>query len=271
MGRHYRTRYHERKRQSDESEKHAEEETQDSASDEKCASGSGFSNWNPFDTEKTLDPRRRKRRNTALVLICAGLFILIQHHIGLFTVLAIILIFFGVRKIRKAEEKTGYVLIGIAVVLLMGNHFGMLAGIVLLSLGYYFIRSNRTLREHSYLHKQSFIESVKWGAEPWILRNRSMWTFIGEIHLDFSMAIVEEQETVIILQGVIGDINLRIPDDLGVSIEAFAFVGQMNVSEEKEAGLMNRIVWRTNNYDFAEHKVKLMISYIVGDIDVRIM
>jgi lia operon protein LiaF len=93
---------------------------------------------------------------------------------------------------------------------------------------------------------------------------------VGEVNLDLSLAIMEDRECVIVLQGALGDIDVSIPDDIGVQIEANVVFGQIDFNHEKEAGFMNKRVWQSLNYDESDQKVKLIISYIVGDIDIRI-
>ncbi|MNR22610.1 hypothetical protein D3C85_1395720 [compost metagenome] len=71
-------------------------------------------------------------------------------------------------------------------------------------------------------------------------------------------------------QGVVGDIDLVISEDYGVEIEAFVMFGQIEFGPDKETGMVNRLYWRSPNYELREKKVKIMISYLVGDIDIRL-
>ena len=36
--------------------------------------------------------------------------------------------------------------------------------------------------------------------------------------MDLSLAILEQKETTVILQGVVGDIDIKVPEDIGVSV-----------------------------------------------------
>lgn len=217
------------------------------------------------------DDKSKRNRNTALILIGIGLFLLLQHKLGFFGVLAAFFIFLGVRDLRKRPSKRGYVFVGIGAVILLGDNLAVLISIALISLGYFFIKSKQIHRDESYYQKQSLVDSIRWGREPWILRNVSVWHVIGEFHMDLSLAILEHKETTVIVQGLIGDVDIIVPEDIGVSVVTSVTFGQINVAREVETGLMNKLVWQSPNYAYSEHKVKLVVTYLVGDIDIKIL
>lgn len=103
-----------------------------------------------------------------------------------------------------------------------------------------------------------------------MLRNTSIWHVIGEVDADLSLAIPETKETVVYLQGVMGDIDLSIPEDYGVEIEAFVLLGKQQFGNDQKGGAMNRLVYRTPGYENSEYKAKFVISYLIGDLNVRL-
>lgn len=212
-----------------------------------------------------------RNRNTAILLIGAGLFLLFGHWIGFFTVAALAIIWLGIHKLRTSGEKSGYVLLIIGVLMMLNSHLAIVIAIVLLSLGYFYIKSKQIHRDDTYVQKQSVLESIKWDREPWALKNMSMWCLVGEINMDLSVAFFEDKETTIVLQGVIGDVDIVVPDDFGLSVSASVLFGQVDVGQDKETGVMNKIMWTSPNYETSEHKLKLLVSYIVGDIDIRVL
>jgi lia operon protein LiaF len=212
-----------------------------------------------------------RNRNTALVLITAGLFLLFGNLIGFFTVAAILILWLAIYKLRSGDDKTGYILLAVGILMLLSDHLSIIVAIVLISLGYFYIKSKQIHRDATYLQKQNLLESIKWNKDPWVLKNMSIWSVIGEINMDMSLALTEEEETVLILQGIIGDIDIIAGEDIAISVTASVLFGQLDVGQEKEAGVMNKIYWQSPNYETSEHKVKLVLSYIVGDIDIKVM
>lgn len=214
---------------------------------------------------------RNRNRNTAYLLIAAGLFIILEKQLDFFTMVGLLLIGLGVYKVRTNPDKPAFIILGIGALLLISSHFVIIFAIILISFGLFYMKSKNTQQSDQYLHKQSIIESIKWDREPWELKSSSIWFVVGEVHLDLSLAIITEKETTLLLQGIIGDIDLICSEEIGVSIQASTIFGQLNVMGEKQAGMMNKIGWQSANYSSCEQKVTIYLSYIVADIDVKVV
>ncbi|MFE5324298.1 cell wall-active antibiotics response protein LiaF [Paenibacillus sp. NPDC056579] len=215
--------------------------------------------------------KRNNNRNVALILIGVGIYLLIDDHFGFFTVMALLFILFGINKVRSSSVRKGYIFIGIGLVILLGGNLSLLIAIILISLGFFYIRSKQLQKDDSYVRKQSLIESIRWGKEPWVLRSSSIWNVLGELQIDLTYAIFEQQETTIVLQGVIADVDIIVPEDIGVSVTSSVLFGQTDIGPNKEAGILNKTVWQSKNYETADTQVKLLISYVVADIDIKIV
>lgn len=217
-------------------------------------------------------PNYNRGRNTYLVLIGAGLFVLLSKVVATpATVISLFMVALGVYCIRSGTRRKGYVLLGIGGFILVGSHFAVIVSLVLMSLGYFYIKSKEIHGETGSIQRTRLIESQKRNKEAWILRSLSLWCVIGELSLDFTLAIPEEPETTLVLQGMIGDIDLYFPEDMAVSIESSVLFGQMRVGTERESGTMNKIRWQSPHYETADTKVKLIVSYLVGDIDIKVL
>ncbi|CAG7648982.1 cell wall-active antibiotics response protein LiaF [Paenibacillus allorhizosphaerae] len=213
----------------------------------------------------------KRNRNIALVLIGAGVFMLADNHLSFFTVVALFLLLIGVHKVRSGSERKGYLMMIVGLLLLVGGNLPLIIAVILISLGIFYNKSRKMHRDDRHVRKQSLIESIRWGKEPWILRNMSIWNVLGELQMDFTYAIPEQKETTIVLQGVIADIDLIVPEDMGLTVTASVLFGQTSIGFDKEAGVLNKMVWQSPNYWTAERQVKLEISYVVADIDIKIV
>jgi lia operon protein LiaF len=212
-----------------------------------------------------------RNRNIAIFLILAGLFLLVHNHMSFFTVIAIVLLLIGVKKIRSGSTRKGYVFLGIGTIIIIGGQISLVIAIVLMSLGFFYIKSKQLHRDDSYVQKQSLIESIRWGKDPWIVRNYAIWNIIGELVIDLTLAIHDQKETTLILQGVIADVDIVVPEGVGVSVQASVLLGQINAGPEKESGIANKIVWQSPDYEYCEQQVKIIIFYVIGDIDIKIV
>jgi lia operon protein LiaF len=92
---------------------------------------------------------------------------------------------------------------------------------------------------------------------------------IGDIHIDLSLTVLPEGETVILLRGIIGDIRIYVPYDSDVSIQNAVLIGKLNVLGHQEQGFNHSYTLRTENYHQATRKIKIVSSLLIGDIEVR--
>ncbi|WP_409342415.1 cell wall-active antibiotics response protein LiaF [Paenibacillus sp. MBLB4367] len=217
------------------------------------------------------ESKRYNKRNTYMVLIGAGVFLLVNKAFGFYIVAALCLMLLGLHSIITASGKKGYILLAVGAIIILGNNFPLVLAIILLSFAFFYLRSKKLQPDESYVQKHKLMESMKWDKAPWVLKNMSVWNVIGEVNMDLSLAIPEQKESVVVLQGIIGDIDILVPEDMGVSVQCSLMFGQVDVAREKEAGLLNKIVWQSPNYEASEQKVKLIVSYIVGDVDIKVM
>lgn len=213
----------------------------------------------------------KRNRNTALVLLAAGLFLLVHRHVGFLNWTALLMIVLGIYRIRVDRGRAGYLLLGAGAVVLISGQLAVVLAVFLISLGIFYMRSHKAHRDREHVSKYRLVESLKRDREPWALQHMSLWHVIGETHLDLTLAIPEEPETVLVVQGGIGDVDLIVPDYLGVAVYASAFFGQIDVNSRKETGVLNRIVWQSPNYETSAQKVRIELSYLIADIDVKVV
>jgi lia operon protein LiaF len=211
-------------------------------------------------------------RNKYLLFIGAGIFLLLNTIVdNPATMVSLFMVLLGIYSVRTGSRKKGYILLGIGAFILVGSHFAVIFALLLMSLGFFYLKSKQIHGEGDVIQRTKVIESQKRDKEPWILRSMSLWCVIGELNLDFSLAIPEEKEVTLVMQGIIGDIDLIIPEDMGISVESSVLFGQLRVVTERESGMMNKIYWQSPNYAAADNKMKLIVSYIVGDIDIKVI
>ncbi|MDU2239077.1 MAG: cell wall-active antibiotics response protein LiaF [Paenibacillus sp.] len=212
-----------------------------------------------------------RKRFLAIALIGFGVLLIFGKWLSFFTIVALLFLAFGIYKIRQGEQvKTGYILLAIGGGMILLDHFMLVLAILMISLGYYYAKIRKTQPQGNYVQKQNITSSIRWDRDPWSLRNTSMWHVLGELDIDLSLAMAEGGHNVLMFQGIIGDVDLAIPEDYGVEIEAFVLFGQIDFSQDKETGMLNRLYWKSPNYEFRDQKVKIIISYLVGDVDIRL-
>ncbi|MFD3260251.1 cell wall-active antibiotics response protein LiaF [Paenibacillus lentus] len=213
----------------------------------------------------------RHRSLLAIGLIGLGVFIIFGQWLSFFTIVAFLILGYGIYMIRRGDDvKVGYILLAIGGGIILLNHLMLVIAILMISLGLYYAKMKKTHPQGNHVQKQNITSSIHWDRDPWTLRNTSMWHVLGEVNIDLSLAMVEDQNNVLMFQGIVGDIDLIVSEDYGVEIEAFVLFGQVDLDEEKETGMLNRIYWKSPNYEQRDQKVKIIISYLVGNVDIHL-
>ncbi|WP_238655443.1 cell wall-active antibiotics response protein LiaF [Paenibacillus piscarius] len=212
----------------------------------------------------------KRNRLIAIGLIGAGCLMIFGKWLGFFSIVALLLLLLGVHRITSGKVKQGYRLMGVGAVLLLLDHLLLVLGICLISLVMFFMKSKRMQRRAGFMQKQSFSSRFDWDLSPWVMRSLSAWHVLGEADVDLSLAMAEEQETMMLFQGIFGDVDILLSEDYGVEIEAFVLFGSIESGSHRDTGMLNRLNWKSPNYDRSEQKVKFNISYLMGDLDIRL-
>ncbi|MDT0125897.1 cell wall-active antibiotics response protein LiaF [Paenibacillus sp. RRE4] len=211
----------------------------------------------------------KKSHWIAVIIIVVGFLMLFNRNMNLLTAAALILLTVGMLQIRKGETKKGYRYLGVGAALLLLDNLMIVFIIVLASLAYFYSKNKKIHLHDDVMKKQNFMARYYWDQSSWRLRSMSLWHAIGEVNADLSLSIPEEKQTIVLLQGVMGNVRLTLPEDYGVEIEASVLFGRINLLGEQDSGMMNKLVWRTPGYESSEYKVKFIISYIVGDLNIH--
>jgi lia operon protein LiaF len=206
--------------------------------------------------------------SNAMLFIAGGVYLALGGMAGYNTVNAAILLLLGVERYRWDKSRLAIILIAVSTLVLIVNQFAIFAVIVLISLGTYYLRAKpQAVGSHENKHK--LFLNMRHDEQSWVLHSMSFWHAIGEIRMDISLAVPEDKETTIVLQGLVGDLNLIVPDDYGIQVEASVLLGQISFKQIKEGGMFHRLSWKSPNYEQCEHRLKLQLFYLVGDIKIR--
>ncbi|MED0674053.1 cell wall-active antibiotics response protein LiaF [Aneurinibacillus thermoaerophilus] len=121
---------------------------------------------------------------------------------------------------------------------------------------------------HSPEHKHSLIGNLFLTGSRWQLQDMNIWHGIGDVKIDLSRAYIPDGETVIIINGWIGDIDIYVPYDLAVSLTASVNFGDIDVFGNKQGGINRSMTLSTSGYLNSDKRVRLVVSLLIGDIDV---
>lgn len=137
---------------------------------------------------------------------------------------------------------------------------------VLILLGLWLLFRPRLVPEGSGFDVRPFGGQRRSGS--WVVADEETWTFIGDTKLDMSEAEIPLGETSIRLYGFIGDVDLRIPEGVGLSVSSIAFLNDTKIFGNKRSQFLLPVEFTTDGYAEAERKVRLDTAFFITDLDI---
>ncbi|MHB1454012.1 MAG: cell wall-active antibiotics response protein LiaF [Saccharofermentanales bacterium] len=119
--------------------------------------------------------------------------------------------------------------------------------------------------------REQFIGELRLGDKPWAPESSDYSVNIGDMNVNFTTAILQDGETVFHLTGWVGNMDILLPEELAVDIDATVNVGSVEFfGEEEQSGISrSNIKFCSDGYDTASKKIKIVASLNVGEISVK--
>ncbi|WP_048601222.1 cell wall-active antibiotics response protein LiaF [Rubeoparvulum massiliense] len=131
-------------------------------------------------------------------------------------------------------------------------------------------RAERVRRDGEFIQKDHrLIGDINLGGSSWQLQDMNQWVGIGDIDLDLSRAVLSEGETNIELSGWIGDVNVWVPSDMAIKVNANIQIGDAIIFHHAQEGVLRNFSYISEGYEEADKKINLDISFFIGDVKVR--
>ncbi|WP_170314959.1 cell wall-active antibiotics response protein LiaF [Saccharibacillus brassicae] len=212
---------------------------------------------------------KTQKRTWAIVLIAAGMLMLLGRWISPLSLIALLVLCYGIYTMRAERTSIGYKCLAVGSGLLLLDHIVILLGGILLSIGVFYARARELHAGREYGRRQELAAQLNREHEAWVPENISLWHVFGDIDCDFALALPTEPDTVIHLQGLICDADLTFPEEYGIELDVFLGCGKVTFDGKGRSGLLNKFVWRSPGYAHSEQKVRVVMAYAAGDLNIR--
>ncbi|CAI6086001.1 cell wall-active antibiotics response protein LiaF [Cohnella sp. JJ-181] len=203
----------------------------------------------------------------SLVLIAAGLYLAIGAIAGFATINAAILLWLGIERYRQDRSRLSVVVIAVSAILLVVNQIGLVLVIGLILAAIYYLRVRPS--SGGVESRPRLILNMRQDSPGWVLRSMGSWHLYGEVRLDLTGTVPEDNATNVVLQGLVGDIEIVVPEDYAVQVEANVLLGQVTIDGQGDGGMMRRVSWSSPGLAGQDQRIKLEFNYIVGNIRIR--
>ena len=98
------------------------------------------------------------------------------------------------------------------------------------------LESQAYIRTDPYF-KNKLIGEYRDFQQSYTLEDINLQTGFGDVSIDLSDTVIPLGETVILTRGVIGNIYLNVPSDVGISVQMSLLVGKMNLSKDGKTAI----------------------------------
>jgi lia operon protein LiaF len=139
--------------------------------------------------------------------------------------------------------------------------------LLFISLGVWFILRPRMVAERRAVSLKLIGDIKRRGA--WQVADEEIWLIVGDVDLDLSQAVIPDGETRLSAYGFVGDVELIVPEGVGLKMHSLAFVSDAKVFGGKEESFVLPYDYATPGYDEAPKRIRLDTVHFVSELEVR--
>lgn len=172
---------------------------------------------------------------------------------------------------KQTQILLGGALIGFGVLIMMSNLFNIDFGAIcwptfLILVGVLIIVRPRIAPEGTDVRMLLFGDLRRSGE--WEVMDKEIWSFVGDVDLDFTQAIFPEDEVTFKLYRFVGDVDIIVPENIGISISSMGFVTEARLEGKKRGGFLTPIRYTSENFESSVKKIHLEMISFVTDLKV---
>lgn len=199
-------------------------------------------------------------------------------------------IYIGRKKLPRTFGKVlfwgGWFGLAISVLNMMAFKFVMIAVLVYLVVQFYQSRKNPAVIEPTVTKEDSQLSEPLFTKQP-LFHNKlygrqktpdhvyewndiNIQCGIGDAVIDLSNTVLPDGESIITIRSLAGNIKILIPYEAAVSVQHSVLAGSTTIFQHNETKILNQqFHFHTENYHEAQQKIKIITSFIIGDLEVK--
>lgn len=126
-----------------------------------------------------------------------------------------------------------------------------------------------TAYESKVIYEKDFtIGNHEYKEENWEVVPMDLWNAAGNYYLDFTKAIIPEEEIPILINSWAGDIKILLPEHLEIRIAAVVKAGEINIFNKSVDGINRKLFYESPGYANALSKLDFKLDLKAGSIKV---
>ena len=172
---------------------------------------------------------------------------------------------------HRGRMIVGLVIIGVGIVFLIGtvfrvNVWAFCWPVGLIAVGIWLLVRPTMVSSDTRIAQKVLGDIRRTGA--WDVVKEEIWLGVGDVYLDMTEATVPGGETQIRVYGFVGDLDLIVPEGVGVSVSSWAFLTDGKVFGKNEQSFVVPLQAVSEDYETAERRVRLETYLFVNDLSI---
>ncbi|MBW8012818.1 MAG: hypothetical protein FVQ83_16500 [Chloroflexi bacterium] len=172
----------------------------------------------------------------------------------------------------RGQRLFAILLIGIGGIMLTANFIEIDSSeifwpLVLILIGIWFI-FRPGLSQYGEVVRLKIIGEINRDGD-WELKDEEILMFVGELDFDLTEAEIPLGETSLRILAFVSELDLRLPEGVGLSLSVNAFVSNAGIYEPKQEYIFSGMNYTSDDYASAERKIRVVISSFVAEVKVR--
>ncbi|MGB4141747.1 MAG: cell wall-active antibiotics response protein LiaF [Limnochordia bacterium] len=142
--------------------------------------------------------------------------------------------------------------------------WGFVWPVLLIALGIQILLNKKRRASNRFI-----VRSLSRNQTSWYVDDLYLNQFIGDITLDLTKAVIPNKEIFFEIHSSIGDLDIYIPSDLPLHAKCRVAIGDATILDRSDEGVGVALEVKTVDYDQADRKLNLIVSYRIGRVTVR--
>jgi hypothetical protein len=103
----------------------------------------------------------------------------------------------------------------------------------------------------------------------WQVADEEIWVGVGDVKLDMTQAEIPSGETTLRILGFIGNVKLRLPQNVGITVSDAAFVTDARILGQRYHNVFDTLHFTSEGYETAERRIRLEAASFVADLRIE--
>ena len=99
--------------------------------------------------------------------------------------------------------------------------------------------------------------------------DEDIFVLLGDVKIDWSASLWPEAPVTVWVSNLLGDIRIKVPEGVGVSISSRAALGTLRFNGRKQEASFALVHEQTDDYETAVHRLDVHVVHLLGDVTIE--